>query len=296
MNGWKVWTNDYRSPIQGGAAVWDGTYPYALPEVPLDASDAECAAGWNFAPSLADALRIAGFWPNGWPSLPTLVEAGADAITRGQKARASSLTILRAATATEITAAIEDLSRPFGPHASRMVLEQLAWRQALARPDRDAAAVEAGLRDALAARGLDWTLRRFSNARAARDSRAAWGARDARGARDAWDSWAAWAAWDSRAAWGARDAWDSRAAWDALDSRAAWGARDAWDSWAARDAWDSWAAWAALVVMYAGLMGWIEGAPEKLTVGLRDAYAHGLSIAMPTGPNELGWAMEEVAG
>lgn len=30
-----------------------------------------------------------------------------------------------------------------------------------------------------------------------------------------------------------------------------------------------------------------------LTMGLRDAYLCGLGIAVPTGANELGWAMKE---
>ncbi len=28
-------------------------------------------------------------------------------------------------------------------------------------------------------------------------------------------------------------------------------------------------------------------------VGLRDAFANGCAIAIPTGPNELGWAMDD---
>jgi hypothetical protein len=31
-----------------------------------------------------------------------------------------------------------------------------------------------------------------------------------------------------------------------------------------------------------------------LTVGIRDAYCNGLAIAIPTGPTELGWAIEGV--
>jgi hypothetical protein len=31
---------------------------------------------------------------------------------------------------------------------------------------------------------------------------------------------------------------------------------------------------------------------HHLTTGIRDAYRHGLEIALPTGPEELGWSME----
>jgi len=88
---------------------------------------------------------------------------------------------------------------------------------------------------------------------------------------------------DARAA---RDAWD---AWDAWDARVA---RDAWDAWDAWVAWDAWAAWAALTVEYAALMGWTNDDPDLLTTGIRDAYAAGLAVAVPTGENELGWAMK----
>jgi hypothetical protein len=117
---------------------------------------------------------------------------------------------------------------------------------------------------ALKARSLDWQLREFDT------EKAAWAAWDA---RDAWDAWAAWAAWAAR---------DARAAWDA------WAARDAWD---ARDAW---AAWDALTVSFAARSGWITHKHDLLSIGIRDAYRNGLAIAVPTGPNELGWAMEAV--
>jgi hypothetical protein len=98
--------------------------------------------------------------------------------------------------------------------------DQMAWRSALGRLQRDAAAVEAGLRAALDARGLTWSLRRYATARAARD------------------------------------------------------------------------VWAALTVLYASRIGWISDRADLLTVGLRDAYGAGLGLALPTGTNELGWAMD----
>jgi hypothetical protein len=38
--------------------------------------------------------------------------------------------------------------------------------------------------------------------------------------------------------------------------------------------------------------GWISHHHDLLTTGIRDAYQHGLGIAVPTGENELGWAMQ----
>jgi hypothetical protein len=135
----------------------------------------------------------------------------------------------------------------------------MAWHRALGRQGRDDATVEAGLRAALDARGLGkWIVRRYDFARdawAARDARAAWDARDARAARAARDAWAAW---------------------------------DAWAAGAARDARD------ALVTQYTVRRGWITASPDRHTVGIRDAHKNGLGIALPTGPNELGWAMDEV--
>ena len=258
--GWKILTHDYCSPIQGGPPVWDGTtLPFTLPLRGLDTSKAECGAGWNYCNDLAVAFKIGGFWPTGRPSVALVVEPAADALARGDKRRASGLTLLRLATAEEISVAIDRFSLIFGVHAQAMADEQRAWRLALDRPRRDAAAVERALAEALGARGLKWGLKLCEDA--------AW---DARAARDAWD------------AWDARDAW---AAWDARDAGAARDARSAWAAWAA------WAARAALTVMYASLQKWIDCAPGMLTVGLREAYGHGLEAVAPVAKNTLGWAM-----
>jgi hypothetical protein len=61
-------------------------------------------------------------------------------------------------------------------------------------------------------------------------------------------------------------------------------ARDAWDAWDARD---------ALLVYYTVRRGWGPRRADRLTIGLRDAYSNGLGLALPTGPNELGWALAE---
>ena len=42
---------------------------------------------------------------------------------------------------------------------------------------------------------------------------------------------------------------------------------------------------------FAALSGWTDQSPDLLTTGLRDAYAAGLEIALPTGPRELGYAL-----
>lgn len=282
MEGYKVFTNDLCSPIQGGSPVWDGTLPYQLPAVHVDV-DAEldgCGAGWNICREAASALRIAGLWPNGRPSRLYRVEAhDPDVIERKKNCRVATGTLVDEI--VDLRPVIEELSAPFGSLAPVMVDEQLAWREALSRPCRDEAAVEAGLRVALEVRRLTWGLRRYDTARAARDvwaSIAAWDAWDAWDARAAWDARDVWDAWDTRAAWEARDAWDARAAWDAWDARAARTARDAW---------------AALNVFYVAHKGWIAHPPDLLTRGLRDAYRHGLALALPTGPDTLGWAMED---
>lgn len=43
--------------------------------------------------------------------------------------------------------------------------------------------------------------------------------------------------------------------------------------------------------MYAALMGWVHGAPDKYDVGMLQAYSHGLRTVAPIGPNEMGWVM-----
>lgn len=245
MAHWKLLTHDYRPPLQGGEPIWDGvTLPVSLPATRINRSRAECAAGWNSVRDLAAGMRIAGLWPTGRPSVILVVEPTGTVVERGDKTRSSGLTILRRATDAEIMAGLRDLSAALAPHVERMAQSQMAWYRALARPERDPAAVETHLRAALVARGLgDWTLRQ---------------------ADDPWD------------AWDARDAWAARAARDA---------RDAWAAWAVGDA------WAALTVETAALMGWTDDDPLLLTTGIRDAYAAGLEMAGPVGPDELGWVM-----
>jgi len=270
MKAYKVFTHDLRSPVRGGAPVWDGSLPHRLPPVAVDTSWQECGAGWSACRTPEDALRVAGMWPNGRPSRVFEVEsvAGRLVVERTDKLRTETWDVMRELHEGEVGQAVLRFSRRhLGEHAAEMTIEQMEWRSALRRTLHDSAEVERQLRAALKARGLGWRLRRFDSACAAR---AAWDARDAMDA---------WAARDARAAWAARAA---RAAWDAWDSR---------DSRPARDAWD---AWDALVTQIAARLHLVDCSPDRHTTGIREAYRHGLAIALPTGPNELGWAMEGV--
>jgi len=47
-----------------------------------------------------------------------------------------------------------------------------------------------------------------------------------------------------------------------------------------------------LTTFFAVKKGWISIPADRHTIGIRDAYAAGLEIAIPTGPSELGWAMK----
>jgi hypothetical protein len=293
---YKILTHDLRPPLQGGDPLPIDKLPYETEAVVLDAGPASCAPGWHSVGDLATGFRIAGLWRTGRPARVFEVEPSDDVVERNEKFRSSKLTFARELDLEGIEKGVHDLSKPFGRYRRGMVSEQMAWYVALGRPEHDPERVEAGLQKALKARGLRWDLKRYGAARAARDAWAAWDARDAwdawaaRAARDAWDARAAWDARDARDAW---DAWAARAARDARAAWDAWAARAAWDAWAARDAWDARAAWDALTVTYAAKQGWGDHKPSLLTAGLRDAYHCGLGIAIPTGPNELGWAMDE---
>lgn len=204
MRGVKVLTRDYRPPLQNGAPIWtpDQGLPYTLPAVDLNTSNQTCGAGWNFTRTLADAIPITGFWPDGRPAVAFHVEAD-DALERGAKCRAASLTLTRMVEPHEWETAVREWTATWcvPEHLDRMVAEQLAWADALARPERDRAAVEDGLIVACEARRRDWTLREYQSARAAQS------------AQSAWSAWSAWLARSARSAWAAQSAW---AAWSAL--------------------------------------------------------------------------------
>jgi hypothetical protein len=270
---YKIFTHDLRPPVQGGAPIFDGSLPFELPTTNLDNGYADCAAGWNWTTDLAIGLKIAGLWRSGRPCRVFVGEPTPDVLQRGVKHRSSGGLLTLELSEDEIRVGVEALSAPFGEHAAQLADEQMAWREALGRPLRDDVAVEAGLGLALEARGLNWTLKRFD---------AGWGARAAWEARGAWDAWDALDAWD---AW---DAWEARSALAAREVLDAWAAWDTRSALAARDARD------ALSVNVAVLMFGLERPYGMLTAGLRDAYRHGLAIAIPTGPNELGFALEAV--
>ena len=186
MTFYKIWTHDFCSPLQGGKPVFDGTLPFTLPKVILDSSEEKCAAGWNFTDNLAKGFEIAGMWPNGRPSAVTIIEPSEDLIYRGGKWRASGGKLVRFATEVEVAQAIEQFSAVFGELKSDMAHEQIQWRHALGRPERNEAAVVEALEKALALRGLtEWTVKKHGDAGdagdawAARAARAAWAARDA---------------------------------------------------------------------------------------------------------------------
>ena len=259
MKGYKLIAADGSAPLQRGEPFWDTvTFPFELPKTKLDISDADCGEGWNFCRDIATAARIAGLWRNGEPRHVVVVESLGRVVERGDKCRAEGLRILKPASTRTMES---HLGKPFGEHAARMGRSQVAWWQALARPEHDEAKVEAGVSAALEARGLNWSPKRF---------------------RDVRDVWEAREAWDARAAWDVQAAWEAREAWDA------WGA---WDVRVARDAWEAWDAWDALSAEYAGLMGWTKYSPDLFTIGIRDAYRSGLALIIPTGPSELGWVM-----
>ena len=128
MKGYKALTHDYRSPIQVGAPIWDGTtLPWHLPPTALDTSPQECGAGWNFCVTPAAALSISRLWPDGRPSVILEVETR-HYLKRGDKCRATELTLLRQLTEGEISQVILSWSQVFAPHHVAMAEAQIAWR------------------------------------------------------------------------------------------------------------------------------------------------------------------------
>ena len=131
VDGYKVLTHDFRSPIQGGAPLWDGKESLTLPTVKVDESKSPCGAGWNFCRDLPTALRIGGLWPDGWPSIAMQVAGEGTVVVRQDKCRAERLTLLRCCAEAEIGAAIHELSVAFVPYQDEMAEAQIAWRTAL---------------------------------------------------------------------------------------------------------------------------------------------------------------------
>jgi len=283
-NYYRVTTHDLRSPIQGGGPIWDGSLPYDLPMVEVDTGPMECAPGWHATREPHVALRIAGLWPNGYPSRLWRVEPTTEeVIERGDGCRAATWRIVE-----EVEVGAKTLGALHAPMAGDglplddLVAEVMAWRDALARPEHDEHRVESALRDALDARGLEeWKLQRYDDAGDAGDAQTT----SDRYGRDAW-------AWDpyQKSAWYAMHAWDALVDWETTGTLG----KVAWDSWDTRSVCD-WHAIDALMVYAASKRGWIDQDPMLLTTGIRDAYRHGLAVAVPVGQKTLGWAMEDAA-
>lgn len=226
------------------------------------------------------------------------VLAGEDAIDRGASRRASALTITALCTDEEIRKAMGELVSWADERVS-LVEEQWAWYVALGRPRCDEAKVVEGLHAMLACHGgLDCTLRRFESANDAwASANEAWAA--ARRRRDAdanangrcagcaaqdGDSW--WPDWpDDEANWSCEE-------WAMVqDALGAWSAQ--WDRWQPWDVFVANGVKDALIYYSAVSQGWLSNCEANhLTVGIRDAYHHGLAIAVSTGPSELGYAMD----
>jgi hypothetical protein len=242
---YKCFTSRLCSPVRGGDPAWDGTLPHALPKVVLEDS-VVCVPleegtlpvrgrrpGWSACATAEGAIRHGGFWPDGRPSRLFRVETEAPVIMCGDKLRAATWTIVEE---IDVSPVIEELSgRWFGADAQLMAREQRLWREALARPQRDVMAVEEGLRCALKARRLSWTLRRLDSISGV------FGILDAKDPWDisTWDAedldaedladWDACDAWHGRYVWGYRNtpqvvagfssAWDVGVAWDASQAR-----------------------------------------------------------------------------
>ena len=82
---YKVLTHDLRPPIQGGEPLWadGGGYPIRLPAVVLDMSAGMCDQGWCACGGPHEALKIAGLWPDGWPSRLFAVRSESEWLERG---------------------------------------------------------------------------------------------------------------------------------------------------------------------------------------------------------------------
>lgn len=55
--GWKIFTHDFRSPIQEAAPLWNGQEEHWLPKVMLDESTRECGAGHMMNHNIIEELR-----------------------------------------------------------------------------------------------------------------------------------------------------------------------------------------------------------------------------------------------
>jgi len=272
---YKAFTHNLCSPIQGGEPIWDGALPFSLPSVIMDKSDKKCSYGWNAARDPKTVIQIAGLCPGGWPVRLYCVETKGKVIERGDKLRASTWRIVKE---IPVQPVIESFSQEAfsAQHTKIMSKEQIAWYQALGRPQWSLSKVIRGLETSLKARGLNWTLQRFESAGAV------------------WTFRAAAPIWPTNNAWNIVTTETGLHCLNKDTREATKKIRNTWFPWPTCNIQTSWAAgdaWAALLVQYAARNNWISHRPDLLTVGLRSAYRHGLAIALPVGADTLGWAM-----
>lgn len=273
---YKAFTHDLRPPIQGGRPVWDGSLPYQLPTTRVDTSNSECGVGWNACLSTNDILKIVGLWPDGRPTRIFSVETDTQVYTRVNKTRATTWTITKEI--TDFEPIIRDFWKDKGLNTilDGLVQEQLLWREALSRKTFNQEVVHESLNIALQIRNLSWTCKKYKspvNVWEAWDAQIIQTRWDQRASQDAWLGWLARRGEVPHDAHGA--SWADGDIWDEKDKRAVHDARD------------------ALTYYIASSMNWVSRDPYFLTTGIRAAYSAGLALAVPIGPNELGWAMSD---
>jgi hypothetical protein len=206
--------------------------------------------------------------------------------------RAFELTITAECTDDEIRAAMREIVS-WSRTADELVEEQWAWYVALGRPSSEETKVVERLQAALANRQLDWTLRRFESAEHAWAARAGELARALLNGRTANHDEPPGPTWRGSLGRPSAGLWPEPIE-IANFTFHAWEAQ--WDRW---DPWDLYVANQATHALsrYMSLSrGWsTDKTAANLSVGIRDAYYHGLAVAVPTGPNELGYAMDSRA-
>lgn len=113
------------------------------------------------------------------PSRVFRLETAHEVFERGNKIRSASFDVVAELSEQEIGDVVSELSIPFGEFREQMVLAQMNWRNAFARPGHDENLIKSSLQAALNSRGLDWTIKQYPT------SGTAW---IARAARAAWDA------------------------------------------------------------------------------------------------------------
>ena len=233
-----------------------------------------------------DALRHDGLWPGGRPSRLFSLVTDDPVERQGERAKAANWHVSET---LRVNDALEAVTKNLIDFEDELVEAQLLWRQALDRPKEDAAAVEAGLRRAMEARGLKyWQLERARSAAFLRQqpvdgpSMYTWSSHAANRAWEAWEREAdedpeylealktAWQLWYRR------DLWNSDEAFDGMDD-------------VAPEVWD---AWTAMLVFYTAEQGWLDLPANSFTAGIQDAYTNGLALAKPSKQGVLQWAMK----